>query len=667
MKRASIRGILAIVLLSMLTIVLPSACAFQTRFTRISQHHHIRRSCLSSIHPSLLPYAIKRATTTTELSNTVSTKAVEAASHAVRQRPSKSTVIAWVLAFLLLRKWWDDLPNWLRKLALFPYKRFVATPFRKLKSRFFRNKQQQSSSTAEPVEEESLFMDDIDDIGTASMVRKVQNVMALAQSATDSAVTNTTGLQMQVALLAMLQMVDLSKKQTAELWDNFHESSGDPLFATSTTDATTDSSSKNRTNLLNTWIDQLHLSDWAYLEETAEIREMLRQQSVNSTNTTSTPYNWHLIRHVKANEPGRVGHYLAMDSDAKVALIAVKGTSELSDFVTDACGVPARYNVTEYNENGEPESKRTISCHEGILDASVALAADLQPLVENLFLPAGFRILMLGHSLGAGVASGTSVLLRARIPALRQPAGNNKDGATLLEVVAFAPPPTLSYQASMATSSFTTSIVNNDDMIPRCSIPNLVSLLRFVAIVDKRLEERIQAKGTVQLLKKILLDSNETSQIMTGQEIFDGMNEARGEGSGSNRTEIIQDMDHLFVPGKVVFLFEKLEPKEGEAEETVEVPPPEESAAADEMLSDQKQEEKTLSSILSNVFSKKEEDDKEPENIAAGAVVADGATPVLRHINVNQRMVTDHMPDAYEKTLRALLMSDESVKNATAS
>jgi len=345
--------------------------------------------------------------------------------------PSKTTVIAWVLATLLMREWWIKTPVWLQKLLLRPLKRLIVSPLRKLTRRIVtttRGNSDPATTTSESAERREqaqkkvqFFSDSSDEDDSDTVVGKLSAIMALAQSTTDS-VAKFEGFRMQGALLASLKMVQDSKKTTAELWDKFYESSGKPLFVS---DATTeidadlevvvpegedvaasppstsntikvDDSPEARKELLEKWIDLLHLADWAYLEETNEIRSKLTELAANNTE-----YKWSLVRHVKTDEPGRVGHYLALDTESKTALISVKGTSALSDMITDACGVPVRFNVTTENGDGLfTNTTSTVSCHEGILDASLALAEDVQPLVENLFLPAGYRVLLIGHSLG---------------------------------------------------------------------------------------------------------------------------------------------------------------------------------------------------------------------------------------------------------------------------
>jgi hypothetical protein len=226
-------------------------------------------------------------------------------------------------------------------------------------------------------------------------------------------------------------------------------------------------------------------------------------------------------------------------------------------------------------------------------------------------------------------------------------------------------------EAAVATSPFTTTIVNNDDMIPRSSLNNLGYLLRFVGIVNERLAKNglrpTGPEGTVKLLQKVLANGDEEAKwdsTMTAQEIFDGINEVQGEGNTANeyRNRVSEDKDHLFVPGRVIILYEKLVAKAAKNAKLESIAA---NIATEELLSTQDVSQKTKG--LEKVGGPANEERKdivtevlpdqkdESEILDAGAVVADGAAPVLRHINVNQRMLSDHMPDAYEKMLRALL------------
>ena len=624
---------------------------------------------------------------------------------------------------------------WIKKLVMWPFKELTRRPLRKLlqmvPARFTSNVNSTNALTGLDAEVQTNAIDNNEQQGGKSslenvpfindtpaddnndiadtVVGKLSAIMALAQSTTDA--VPFEGWQLQGALLASLQMVQDSRRTTAALWDQFYESSGQPLFTSSAKDSDDapeseagasslysstlkvnlelENTTEARNELIQRWIDLLHLADWAYLEETSAIRGKLQELNANNTDD----YEWSLVRHVQSDEPGRVGHYLALDRKSRTALIAVKGTSALSDMITDACGVPVRFNVTQCDDAIEKRTKTTassittVSCHEGILDASLALTDDLQPLVEQLFLPAGYRVLLIGHSLGAGVACMVGQLLRSRFPALRQETKSPSKlspfprFSPLLEVVAFAPPPMLDLKSAVTTSDYVTSIVNNDDLIPRASLSNLVSLLRFLKIVDERLAEkglRLDGpKATVEWLKRVLVnrrrnddgkkEEGEDDSIMTAQEIFDGINEAGAAEGKDYRAEAVKDMNHLFVPGKVVVVYEKHVQSENATGAVEEV-------RVDDSVADVELERvrenvpnklpqslQDVGSIITDMLSKKESmADKEASSIPieSNAIISDGTALVLRHININSRMLGDHMPDAYEKTFRSLMRED---------
>ena len=81
------------------------------------------------------------------------------------------------------------------------------------------------------------------------------------------------------------------------------------------------------------------------------------------------------------------------------------------------------------------------------------------------------------------------VILRSRFPELID------DDGKMLKVLAFASPPVLDYDAALASKSFTTTIVNNSDIIPRSSLSNLVVMLEFLSTVhDKMVEKGVSPK-----------------------------------------------------------------------------------------------------------------------------------------------------------------------------
>ena len=131
----------------------PTACSARQQGTprsfrsASSQQHHLstRRCC----GPFLLDPP-RRTSCTTRLyykahSKTIATTASAALEVIVPgstrrlwplSPPSRSTTIAWILAALLVREWWSKTPGWLQDLLLWPFKKLLVKPFRKLKQRY---------------------------------------------------------------------------------------------------------------------------------------------------------------------------------------------------------------------------------------------------------------------------------------------------------------------------------------------------------------------------------------------------------------------------------------------------------------------------------------------------------------------------------------------------
>ena len=123
--------------------------------------------------------------------------------------------------------------------------------------------------------------------------------------------------------------------------------------------------------------------------------------------------NFNLIRHDATALPGRVAHYVAINPSKKLALISVKGSSNLGRLANGRlweCRSPYTGGAPPFVKGGNTTE---ISAHEGIFISSKRLVKDLQPLVEHMLIPTGYNILITGHSLGAGAAVMLGLLLRS--------------------------------------------------------------------------------------------------------------------------------------------------------------------------------------------------------------------------------------------------------------
>lgn len=153
-------------------------------------------------------------------------------------------------------------------------------------------------------------------------------------------------------------------------------------------------------------------------------------------------------------------------------------------------------------------------CHEGIMLSAKRLVDKIQEQIEHWCVQRGYQLVLCGHSLGAGCASLAAVLLRSRLPELTHNIAmlSSTDEEEVksrprMHVYCFAPPPVLDREAALAASSYCTSIVNNADMIPRCSLQNLLIFLSILKGVWGELVQQglapTTAKTTAAFFRKM--------------------------------------------------------------------------------------------------------------------------------------------------------------------
>eukprot|EP00871_Galdieria_phlegrea_P001450 jgi/Galph1/2305/GphlegSOOS_G967.1 len=154
-------------------------------------------------------------------------------------------------------------------------------------------------------------------------------------------------------------------------------------------------------------------------------------------------------------------YYMCYDHFASTIVVAVRGTLSIADALTDLDGRTLPL-VIHWNE--EPQEGFV---HGGILRASENLADIIElHLKEACQKYPSYRIVVTGHSLGAGCAIVLSILLRERMV------------NECLQCYAFGPPPVLSDNLAEVCRSFIFSFVNHNDIVPRLSIPALRRFFR---------------------------------------------------------------------------------------------------------------------------------------------------------------------------------------------
>eukprot|EP00529_Nitzschia_sp_RCC80_P001868 CAMPEP_0113440922 /NCGR_PEP_ID=MMETSP0014_2-20120614/810_1 /TAXON_ID=2857 /ORGANISM="Nitzschia sp." /LENGTH=878 /DNA_ID=CAMNT_0000331737 /DNA_START=104 /DNA_END=2740 /DNA_ORIENTATION=+ /assembly_acc=CAM_ASM_000159 len=160
----------------------------------------------------------------------------------------------------------------------------------------------------------------------------------------------------------------------------------------------------------------------------------------------------------------KLPYCILLDHDWKTVVVAIRGTLTLEGVFKDIS-----INPKELTEAGEVcgFDGRGLFCHTGMLRSSEWLLADLNRHGRLDKLLTGdykdYKLRIIGHSLGAGVASILSVLLRPEYPTLR--------------CLAFSPPGcVMSKDLADASMEWTTSFVVGDDIVPRMSIEGFEEL-----------------------------------------------------------------------------------------------------------------------------------------------------------------------------------------------
>ncbi|GAA6226013.1 sn1-specific diacylglycerol lipase beta [Lates japonicus] len=162
------------------------------------------------------------------------------------------------------------------------------------------------------------------------------------------------------------------------------------------------------------------------------------------------------------NQIYEIPFYVALDHKREAVLVAVRGTLSLKDVLTD---------LSAECENLPIEGvSGACYAHKGICQAASYIYKKLvnDGILNQAFSVAPeYKLVVTGHSLGAGTAAVLAVMLRNSFPTL--------------QCYAFSPPGGLLSKALADYSKdFVVSVVLGKDLVPRLSIPNMEDLKRRI-------------------------------------------------------------------------------------------------------------------------------------------------------------------------------------------
>ncbi|XP_061564446.1 diacylglycerol lipase-beta [Cololabis saira] len=162
------------------------------------------------------------------------------------------------------------------------------------------------------------------------------------------------------------------------------------------------------------------------------------------------------------NQIYEIPFFVALDHKREAVLVAVRGTLSLKDALTDLSAECENLPIEGvsgacYAHKGMCQAAGYIYkklVNDGILNQAFSIAPE-------------YKLVITGHSLGAGTASLLAILLRNSFPTL--------------QCYAFSPPGGLLSKALADYSKdFVVSVVLGKDLVPRLSIPNMEDLKRRI-------------------------------------------------------------------------------------------------------------------------------------------------------------------------------------------
>ncbi|XP_057507860.1 uncharacterized protein LOC130790833 [Actinidia eriantha] len=203
-------------------------------------------------------------------------------------------------------------------------------------------------------------------------------------------------------------------------------------------------------------IYHIELAKGAYRDNTAGLarNSMLQENNV--------------VKFVKDSSVMRPGYYIGIDARKKLVVLGIRGTHTVSDLITDIV-----------SSSHEEVTFEGYSTHFGTAEAARwFLNHEMGTIKKCLDKHKGFTLRLVGHSLGGATASLLAIMLRKKSS---KELGFSPD---IVTSVCYATPPCVSRELAECCSDYVTTVVMQDDIIPRLSVASLTRLRNEILQTD---------------------------------------------------------------------------------------------------------------------------------------------------------------------------------------
>jgi hypothetical protein len=209
------------------------------------------------------------------------------------------------------------------------------------------------------------------------------------------------------------------------------------------------------------------------------------------------------------NPADRPATALFIHQEKRIVCLSIRGTTTINDVITDIRQTPVPFPDLDpdckYDNN---DGDWTSVFHgQGLALCGMAAAAVniFREHVDSIlyFAKKGYRIRLVGHSLGGGVATLMGILVLKhleRFPELNQKMESTSEESARLRVYAYGTPSCLNGSLAASVDSFVTTVVLHDDVFPRLTPTSCRGLLKHLlhireTWVKTHIEEDLRAVG----------------------------------------------------------------------------------------------------------------------------------------------------------------------------
>lgn len=286
----------------------------------------------------------------------------------------------------------------------------------------------------------------------------------------------------------------------------------------------------------------------------AELAKGCYRDSVSGLAKNTMLRENNILKFVKDSSVMRPGYYVGVDHRRKLVVFGIRGTHTIYDLITDIV-----------SSSDDEVTFEGYSTHFGTAEAARwFLNHELQTIRRCLERYEGYKLRLVGHSLGGAIASLMAIMLR-KMP--REELGFD---AEIISAVGYATPPCVSRELAENCSEFVTTIVMQDDIIPRLSTASLARLRDEILQTDwTSVIEKEEWKSVLDLVtnaKQVVSSVQDAARKVSEYAKFGNKNDFPELPSSSKNNQsdslsaetttkdVVKLPEELYVPGAVYYL-----------------------------------------------------------------------------------------------------------------